>query len=205
MRRFALLSGAALALLISTVAEGEGPPLFRRAATVTLSNGQAVPVLSAVTSTPTGRASTMILSTENGTAVAEQSQDDTWDHTSLSFTSGGGAITLRFSGGFYQAGLPTPMELRIGKTVYRWLWKDVEVSSHQRAAQKAVAALPEDFRKDLVTFALLCDAAAAEFMTPSLGVAVPSLLADPLPKVGVASIKPLTQDAAAKIFGDRTR
>lgn len=200
---FRALVAAAFALVLPGVAVSEGTTVFRRAATVTLSNGQVIRVLSTRSMRPTSGVSTMVFIGEAGIpVVCTEIEDKTWGVDTLTIADGDRTLVLRYNGEFLRDGMPAPAELRLGsQKVFRWLLKESgEVTSQQRAMQKAVAESPEVFRRDLTTFCILCDAAMSDLMLPTLGIIASGLFAEPLPRVAVQDVRNLAPDDITKIF-----
>jgi hypothetical protein len=190
-------------VLFSQVAVSQvSVPVQRSAARVTLSNGQIVTALSTFAPRQTGAMSTVIfIGNAGNTVVFTQEADLVWNQLNLSVADGGRKLVARFHIGYVADGMPGPAELQVGDKVFRWLSKaNGEMTSQKRAMQKAVAELPEDFRKDIVTFSALCGAAAGELVLPASGFLVPELFAEPLPNLVAQSIKKLDPDEVAKIL-----
>lgn len=211
MKVSAMLHVVALSIFVafSDVALCGEPTTTRFAARVTLSNGQVAPLLMTRSSRQTGATSTMIFIGDAGIpVVCTEEEDNFWNQSTLTIADANRTLVMRYHDGFHADGMPVPVEIRLNgdKKIYRWFLKESgEVTSQQRATQKAVADLPEDFRKDLVTFAILCDAAMSQLMLPTLGVIVPELFPDALPRVAVQTITRLTPEDVTKIFQDSAR
>jgi hypothetical protein len=192
-------------VLLSQIAIGQGPVSVQRsAAKVTLSNGQIVTALSTFAPRPTGATSTVIFMGSAGNPVVfTQEADAAWNQLTLSVADGSHKMVARFHIGYVADGMPGPAELQVDNRVFRWLSKENgEATSQKRAMQKAVAELPEDLRKDLVTFSALCGAAGGELVLPASGFLIPELFAETLPNLAAQSIKKLDPDEVARSFQD---
>jgi hypothetical protein len=202
-----LVVGAVAFVLVSGVAASEtSSEVFRRAAIVTLSNGQVVPVLSTRSTSSGGSVATMVFVGEAGAPiVCTQDDDKMWGVQILTVTDGKKALVMRYGAGFFRDGLTVPLELRLGSTkIYRWFMTATgESTSQTKAMQKAIADLPDDFQKNLVTFCTLSDT-DVELMLPTLGIiAADQLFAERLPRVAVQELKSMKPEDVAKFFPDR--
>lgn len=207
VNRLSQRSALAALVFVSQVAVCQAlAPVQRSAVRVTLSNGQIINVLSTIAPRPTGRISTVLFIGDAGAPVVFSEEADTaWNEFTLSIADGGRKITARFHIGYVVDGMAGPAELQMNGTVFRWLSKGGgEITSQQRAMQKAIAGLPEDFRKDIVTFAELCSATAGELVLPPSGFIVPELFAETLPRLATQSIIKLNSEEATKIFQEST-
>ena len=146
--------------------------------------------------------STVLFIGDSGnTVVVTEEADAVWNQLNLSIADGAHKLVMRFHIGYVVDGMPGPAELQVKGKVFRWLSKEGgESTSQKRAMQKAVSELPEDLRRDLITFASLCAAATGELVLPPSGFMVPELFAESLPRLSAQSIERLNLDEISKIF-----